>query len=284
MYSETGEPSLTKLPPELSEHLIHFLPSLSLHDLPLVSPQLGRQARKELEVRHARLDKEQLMILTEHSQPTNILNTISMVCPGLVILYDSTMTGQSYERISQTGTLALHTQQPLFSTTSSRLSQCILTNHLASRQELRSSSRPKCFSLTSDQQDPSLSPVLVLTIPVNINLSRKVRNGSTWNTCNTDKLLPQLLDRVPVTPVSLSQDQGKAQTTLAREIINQDLELELYFNTDLMQAPNMYEDLDTYIMVVSDPNSDNFCAKMVERFFAKVFRPLKVSWVRLVNI
>ena len=68
-----------------------------------------------------------------------------------------------------------------------------------------------------------------------------MRNGSTWNTCNTDKLLPQLLDRVPVTPVSLSQDQGKAQTTLAREIINQDLELELYFNTDLMQAPNMYE-------------------------------------------
>ena len=120
MYSDNGEPCLTKLPPELSEHLLHFLPSLSLLQLPLVNPQLGRQARKELEARHARLDKQQMLILTENSQPTNILNTISMVCPGLVILYDSMMVGERYERISQTGTLALHTQQPLFSTTSSR--------------------------------------------------------------------------------------------------------------------------------------------------------------------
>ena len=122
MYSDTGEPCLTKLPPELSEHLLHFLPSLSLLQLPLVNPQLGRQARKELEARHARLDKQQMMILTENSQPTNILNTISMVCPGLVLLYDSTMAGQSYESISQVGehTIALHTQQPLFSTTSTR--------------------------------------------------------------------------------------------------------------------------------------------------------------------
>lgn len=57
----------------------------------------------------------------------------------------------------------------------------------------------------------------------------------------TDKLIPDLLGGVPVTTVELSKDQGKAQTTLARQIINQDLELELYFNTDLMQAPNMYE-------------------------------------------
>ena len=56
-----------------------------------------------------------------------------------------------------------------------------------------------------------------------------------------DKLIPDLLCGVPVTTVELSKDQGKAQTTLARQIINQDLELELYFNTDLMQAPNMYE-------------------------------------------
>jgi len=286
MYSQTGEPSLTELPPELSEHLLTFLPSLSLLQLPLINPTLGRQARKEVEARHARLDKKQMMILTEKSQPTNILNTISMVCPGLVLLYDSSMAGQSYETISQVGehTIAINTKQPLFSTTTSTLSQCLLTNHLASTEELRSSSRPKCFSLTSAQQDPSLSPVLIITIPVNINLARKVRNSSPWNTCQTAKLLPQLLDGVPVTPVQLSRDQGKAQSTLARQIINQDLELELYFNTDVMQAPDMFEDLDTYILVVSDPQSDNFSAKMVERFFAKVFRPLKVSWVRLVNL
>ena len=121
------------------------------------------------------------------------------------------------------------------------LSQCLLTNHLASSKELSSTSRPRCFSLTSDQQDPSLSPVLIITIPVNINLSRKVRNRSSWNTCQTDKLLPQLLAGVPVTPVHLSRDPDKAQTRLARQIINQELELELYFNPDLMSAPNMYE-------------------------------------------
>ena len=118
MYSETGEPCLTKLPPELSEHLLHFLPSLSLLQLPLVNPQLGRQARKELEARHARLDKQQMMILTENSQPTNILNTISMVCPGLVILYDASKTGQSCEAGGHT--MRLKMTQPLFSTTNTR--------------------------------------------------------------------------------------------------------------------------------------------------------------------
>ena len=122
MYSETGEPSLTNLPPELTEHLLHFLPYLSLLQLPLINPQLGGQARRELELRHSRLDKMQMMILTEKSQPTNILNTVSMLCPGLVLLYDSSMAGQNYETISQVGdhTIALHTQQPLFSTTNTR--------------------------------------------------------------------------------------------------------------------------------------------------------------------
>ena len=128
------------------------------------------------------------------------------------------------------------------------LSQCILTNQLAPREEVRSATRPTCFSLTSEQQeDPSLSPVLILTIPVKISLARKVRNISGWQTCKTDKLINQLLDGVPVTPVKLSQDQGKAQTTLAKHIINQDLQLELYFNTDLVQAPNMFEVNTSYI-------------------------------------
>ena len=70
MYSEVGEPSLTKLPPELSEHLLQFLPSLSLRHLPLLNTQLGRQALRELETRQARLDKKQMMILTEKSRPT----------------------------------------------------------------------------------------------------------------------------------------------------------------------------------------------------------------------
>ena len=43
------------------------------------------------------------------------------------------------------------------------------------------------------------------------------------------------------------------------------------------------QDLDTYLVVVSDPTSDPFVQKVVERFLARVFRPLTVSWVRLVN-
>ena len=122
MYSETGEPSLTNLPPELTEHLLHFLPYLSLLQLPLINHRLGRQARKELEARHARLDKKQMLILTEKSRPANILNTISMLCPGLVLLYDSSMAGQRYETVRKVGdhSIVINTQQPLFSTTNTR--------------------------------------------------------------------------------------------------------------------------------------------------------------------
>ena len=122
MNSKTCEPSLTQLPPELTEHLLTFLPSLSLLQLPLINPQLGRQARKEVEARHARLDKKQMMILTEKSQPANILNTVSMLCPGLVLLYDSSMAGQRYETVRKVGdhSIVINTQQPLFSTTNSR--------------------------------------------------------------------------------------------------------------------------------------------------------------------
>ena len=122
MYPEEGEPRLTELPPELSEHLLQFLPSLSLLQLPLLDSQLGRQARKEVEARHARLDKTPLKILTEISQPADILNTISMLCPGLVLLYDSSMAGQRYETVRKVGdhSIVINTQQPLFSTTNTR--------------------------------------------------------------------------------------------------------------------------------------------------------------------
>ena len=246
MYSEVGEPSLTKLPPELSEHLLQFLPSLSLRHLPLLNTQLGRQALRELETRQARLDKKQMMILTEKSRPTSILNTISMVSPGLVLLYDSSLRGErgeSDERVSQAGSIVLHSQQPLFSTTSSSLSQCILTNQLAPREEVRSARRPTCFSLTSDHQDPSLSPLLIITMPVKINLARKVRNLNTWNTVHTEKDVTELVGRASVREVRLETEASEAQARLARELISRELEpdIQLYFNTDHLQAPNVYE-------------------------------------------
>ena len=117
-YSEDEGPRLTSLPPELSEHLLQFLPSLSLRLLPLLNTQLGRQARKEVEARHARLDKKQMEIMTESGEPASILNTISMVCPGLVILYNASKTGQSCEAGGHT--LRLNMTQPLFSTTNTR--------------------------------------------------------------------------------------------------------------------------------------------------------------------
>ena len=43
----------------------------------------------------------------------------------------------------------------------------------------------------------------------------------------------------------------------------------------------MYVDIDTFVLVLSDPTSDNSVHHMLESFFAKIFKPLKVSWIRL---
>jgi len=269
---EAGELSLTTLPPELCEKLCQFLPACSLLQLPLVSDSLGRLARKEMSARHARLEKRQLMILTDHREPTNILNTVTMLCPGIVLLYDSSQ-GNSPKLGDHT--LSLAVSQPLFMTTSSSLSQCLLTSHLTS-------SKPKCFSLSSTNLN--LSPVLLLSIPVNINQARKMRNCGNWNTINKKEKVVDLLGKVAVTPVRFSQDHREAQSILAKEVINSELDVELYFNTDLMESPNMYEDLDTFLLVVNDPNSDPFVQRVVERFLARVYKPLRVSWVSLVNL
>lgn len=272
---EEEEFTLTSLPPELCQKLCQFLPSLSLLELPLVTYNLGRLAMKEMELRHARLNKRKMVIMTDVREPTNILNTLSMLCPGLVLLYDS-----SQENSLELGeyTLTLTLSQPLFSlaSTCSDLSQCILTSHL-------NSSQPRGYSLTSSN-NLLASPVLLISIPVNIEQSGKVRHSSNWNTVNTDKKVQDILGKVAVTPVTLSQDHRMAQVILAKQFLNEDLDVDLYFNTQMMEAPRMYEDLDTYLVVVSDPTSDPFVQKVVERFLAKVFKPLTVSWVRLVNL
>ena len=41
----------------------------------------------------------------------------------------------------------------------------------------------------------------------------------------------------------------------------------------------MYEDMDTFVLVLSDPASDNSVHIMLESFFAKIFKPLKVEIV-----
>ena len=85
------------------------------------------------------MDKRQMMIMTESQVPSTIFNTISMLCPGLVMLYNS-LSGSKDKEVEDskdkemedsnnnankcpvTGkhTIALHMQKSLFSTTSDR--------------------------------------------------------------------------------------------------------------------------------------------------------------------
>ena len=232
---EEEELTLTTMPPELCQQLCQFLPAVSLLQLPLVSDNMGRLARKEMEARHARLDKRQVMILTEVNQSTDILNKITMLCPGLVVLYDSNK--ESEETVPQVGphTVLLRLERPLFTTTSPSLSQCLLTAHLTS------SPRPRALSLSSHHHN--LSPVLLLSLPVTVNLARKVKNLNTWNTVHTEKDVTDLVGRARVRKVRLETEAREAQARLARELISRELEqdVQLYFNTDHLQAPNVYE-------------------------------------------
>ena len=41
--------------------------------------------------------------------------------------------------------------------------------------------------------------------------------------------------------------------------------------------------MDTFVLVLSDPTSDYSVIHMLESFFAKIFKPLKVSWIRIVD-
>ena len=82
------------------------------------------------------MDEKKVMIMTDQSPPNTIFNTISMLCPGLVMLYNSLAgnnTQQQEENNNKTKrsgggkcpvtgmhTLAIHMQKSLFTTTSDR--------------------------------------------------------------------------------------------------------------------------------------------------------------------
>ena len=81
---------LTSLPPEVTEHIISMLPSLSLHNLPPLTRDLASMASREMRLRHEKMEMQGMMILTDsQTPPTNMLNNVSMLCPGLVMLYNS---------------------------------------------------------------------------------------------------------------------------------------------------------------------------------------------------
>ena len=49
---------LTSLPPEVCEHIISMLPSMSLHNLPTISSDFASMAAREMEHRHNKMDKK----------------------------------------------------------------------------------------------------------------------------------------------------------------------------------------------------------------------------------
>ena len=184
------------------------------------------------------------------------------------------------------------------------MSQCILTTHFSNKcpVNIKKRSHPKCFKIISAGVDDDCSPVVLITVPVNINHFRKIRNTNPWNIIHSSKSVTELLGKVAVTQVSLAREHLKAQNTLVKEILGEKMDVSLYFNNDMMvESPNMYEvrnifflniqeenfnyfqDMNTFVLVLSDPNSDPVVWNMLESFFAKIFKPLKVSWIRIVD-
>ena len=50
----------------------------------------------------------------------------------------------------------------------------------------------------------------------------------------------------------------------------------------LMDPLNMYKDLYTLVLVVTDAKSDPVIQLALQTLFAKFFLPLRVSWVKMV--
>merc|ERR1712227_618028 len=118
-HSELEEQlKLTNLPPEICEHICQMLPSLSLYSLPTISNEFATFANKEMMLRHKKMEERQMMIMTESQSSSTIFNTISMLCPGLVMLYNSLSrskeqdTNNNANKCPVTGkhTIALHMQ------------------------------------------------------------------------------------------------------------------------------------------------------------------------------
>ena len=53
--------------------------------------------------------------------------------------------------------------------------------------------------------------------------------------------MTDILGNVSVTPITLPKEHLKAQFKLVKEVLNEELDVGIYFNTELMESPNMYE-------------------------------------------
>ena len=228
-----------------------MLPSLSLYNLSTISNEFATFVNKEMKLRQKKMDERQMMIMTESQSSSTIFNTISMLCPGLVMLYNSLSGSKDQDsnnnanKCPVTGkhTIPLHMQKSLFSTTSDRLSQCILTTHFSNRCPMMSMKKKKpkqthtkCYKIVSKSPNEASTTVVLIKLPVNVNDFRKIRNSNPWNIIHRSKSVTDVLGNVSVT---LTKEHLLAHVKLVKEIFNEELDVGLYFNTNLMESPSM---------------------------------------------
>ena len=85
LRSHSNPDDLHILPPEICENICQLLPSLSLHCLQTISEKLCLTAEREINIRHKWLKDK--VLVSESSSNILLHNSVSMLCPGLILLY-----------------------------------------------------------------------------------------------------------------------------------------------------------------------------------------------------
>lgn len=272
---------LAQLPPEVCERICQMLPSLSLYCLPTISNKLCLSAKREMNIRHSKM-KEKVMI-SESADNQLLHKKVSMICPGLVLYYSPNTCTPPPHKTTRTTLRMLKT---IFTTTSSKTGQALCVPHFSDTNPftLNTSNTippPKCYQLLQLPLCNPANSVLLFFIPVDPPHLQKIRSMSGWNIClphqgGLSSILPPKCSRI-----CLPLDHEKGLLTLAKDILGKEPELNL-MTQPLMDPLKMYKDPNTLVVVVTDSNSDPGIQLVLDTFFAKVFLPLKVSWVKMV--
>ena len=160
--------------------------------------------------------------------------------------------------------------------------QAFSTSHFSPTTILENmTTSPTCYRILSlPLSDPATSTILFF-IPIDHPNIQKVRTLSNWNIClphqgGLSSILPPYYSNIHLPP-----DYQKAQLTLAKEILGTEPDLSMMGEV-LMDPLNMYKDLYTLVLVVTDAKSDPVIQLALQTLFAKFFLPLRVSWVKMV--
>ena len=203
---------LNLLPPEICDHICQLLPSLSLHCLTTISEKLCLTAEKEMNIR-LRWLKDKVLV-SESSSNILLHNSVSMLCPGLILLYSPTLSNPP---IHPSKTTYLQLNKSLFTSTSTETSQALSTSHFFPINILENmTTYPICYHiLYLPLSDPATSTILFF-IPIDHPNIQKVRTLSNWNIClphqgGLSSILPPYYSNIHLPP-----DYQKAQLTLAK--------------------------------------------------------------------